>query len=56
MSWWKALNIDALPVARQLWEQTHPNEEQAETQKAVRAPMKQRQKLMATEKQIAANR
>ena len=37
MSWWKALNIDALPVARQLWEQTHPNEEQAETQKAARA-------------------
>ena len=37
MSWWKALNIEALPVARQLWEQTHPNEEQAETQKAARA-------------------
>ena len=37
MAWWKALNIDALPVARQLWEQTHPNEEQAETQKAARA-------------------
>ena len=36
ISWWKALNIDALPVARQLWEQTHPNEEQAETQKAAR--------------------
>jgi hypothetical protein len=36
ISWWKSLNIDALPVARQLWEQTHPNEEQAETQKAAR--------------------
>ena len=34
MSWWKALNIDAFPIARQLWEQTHPNEEQAETKKA----------------------
>jgi hypothetical protein len=33
MSWWKTLNIDALPVARQLWEQTHPNEERAETKK-----------------------
>jgi hypothetical protein len=32
VSWWKSLNIDALPVARRLWEQTHPNEEQAATQ------------------------
>ncbi len=31
-SWWKGLNIDALPLARQLWEQTHPNESQTETQ------------------------
>ncbi len=30
--WWKALNIDALPVARQLWEQTHPNEQEIETE------------------------
>jgi Rad52/22 family double-strand break repair protein len=28
VSWWKGLNIDALPVARQLWEQTHPDEAQ----------------------------
>jgi hypothetical protein len=34
IAWWKTLNIDALPVARHLWEQTHPNEEQVETQKA----------------------
>ena len=32
ITWWKGLNIDALPVARQLWEQTHPNESQTETQ------------------------
>ena len=31
-TWWKAFNIDALPVARQLWEQTHPNEQQIETE------------------------
>ena len=30
-AWWKALKIDALPLARQLWEQTHPNEAQVET-------------------------
>ena len=24
VAWWKALNIDALPLARQFWEQTHP--------------------------------
>ena len=30
IAWWKALNIDALPAARQLWEQTHPNEAQTE--------------------------
>jgi DNA recombination protein Rad52 len=37
LSWWKTLNTDALTAARQLWEQTHPNEEQAETQKAANA-------------------
>ena len=37
ISWWKTLNTDALTVARQLWEQTHPNEEQAETQKTAHA-------------------
>jgi hypothetical protein len=25
---WKGLNVDALSLARQLWEQTHPNEGQ----------------------------
>jgi Rad52/22 family double-strand break repair protein len=34
IAWWKALNIEALAVARHLWEQTHPNEQQVETQKA----------------------
>ena len=29
--WWKNLNIDALSLARQLWEQTHPNEGQSQT-------------------------
>jgi hypothetical protein len=29
ISWWNTLKINALPVARQLWEQTHPNESQA---------------------------
>ena len=29
-TWWKTINIDALPVARQLWEQTHPNEDQTQ--------------------------
>ena len=29
--WWTTNNIDALPVARQLWEQTHPNEDQTQT-------------------------
>jgi hypothetical protein len=32
INWWNTLKIDALPVARQLWEQTHPKESQAETQ------------------------
>jgi hypothetical protein len=31
VAWWKTLNIDALPVARQLWEQTHPSEGQTQT-------------------------
>ena len=30
VAWWKTINIDALPVARQLWEQTHPNENQTQ--------------------------
>jgi len=25
ISWWKGVNIDVLPAARVLWEQTHPN-------------------------------
>ncbi len=32
ITWWKGLNIDALPVARQLWEQTHSNDSQTKTQ------------------------
>jgi Rad52/22 family double-strand break repair protein len=32
IAWWKTMNIDALPVARQLWEQTHPNEDQTQSQ------------------------
>ncbi|MGC1948845.1 MAG: hypothetical protein WA679_14980, partial [Pseudolabrys sp.] len=28
---WKNLNIDALSLARQLWEKTHPNEGQTQT-------------------------
>ena len=57
INWWTALKIDALPVARQLWEQTHPNECQTETQaqRYWTKRSKDRQ-LMATEKQIAANR
>ena len=31
LAWWQARNIDAMPIARQLWEQTHPNEEQTQT-------------------------
>ncbi|MGB8055720.1 MAG: single-stranded DNA-binding protein, partial [Pseudolabrys sp.] len=31
IAWWKNLNIDALSLARQLWEQTHPNEGQTQT-------------------------
>ena len=34
INWWNTLKIDALPAARQLWEQTHPNESQTETQSA----------------------
>ena len=34
INWWATHKIDALPIARQLWEQTHPNESQTETQKA----------------------
>jgi hypothetical protein len=32
VAWWKTVNIDVLPVARQLWEQTHPNEDQTQSQ------------------------
>jgi hypothetical protein len=28
INWWNTLKIDALPAARQLWEQTHPDEGQ----------------------------
>ena len=38
--WWKALNIDALPCARQFWEQTHPNEAQLERAIAISEPSK----------------
>ena len=38
INWWNTLKIDALPVARQLWEQTHPNEGQVATQAAVSNP------------------
>jgi Rad52/22 family double-strand break repair protein len=34
IAWWAAHKIDALPAARQLWEQTHPNESQIETKRA----------------------
>jgi hypothetical protein len=27
VAWWEGLKINASPVARQLWEQTHPNEQ-----------------------------
>ncbi|MGA7251828.1 MAG: hypothetical protein WBX35_11385, partial [Pseudolabrys sp.] len=30
IAWWKGLNIDALSLARQLWEQTHHNEGQTD--------------------------
>ncbi len=32
IAWWTTNNIDALPVARQLWEQTHPHEDQTQSQ------------------------
>jgi len=32
ITWWEGLNINAMPAARQLWEQTHPNENQTEAQ------------------------
>jgi Rad52/22 family double-strand break repair protein len=35
VGWWKALNIDALPLARQLWEQTHPIQRKME----IKAPV-----------------
>jgi len=30
VAWWETLKIDALRTARQLWEQTHPNEGQGD--------------------------
>jgi len=40
-AWWETLKIDALRTARQLWEQTHPNEGHAEIigQDAAKVPM-----------------
>jgi Rad52/22 family double-strand break repair protein len=35
VAWWKSLKIDAPPVARQLWEQTHPGEDQTEAESLV---------------------
>ena len=54
VAWWEELKIDALRVARQLWEQTHPNEGQVLSDgSAIRS---RGPKRMTTEKQIAANR
>jgi hypothetical protein len=36
INWWSTLKIDALPAARQLWEQTHPDESQSDSQNADR--------------------
>jgi hypothetical protein len=41
IAWWKTNNIDALPFARQLWEQTHSNEAQIETEIAAPASSEQ---------------
>ena len=53
LAWWEERKINALEVARELWEQSHPklaapNEEMP--------PPTAANKLMATPKQIAANR
>ena len=32
VAWWEGLNIDALPIAKGLWEQTHPKSAAADTQ------------------------
>jgi len=32
VAWWQGFKIEALQVARRLWEQTHPNERQIETE------------------------
>ena len=40
IAWWKTVNINALPLARQLWEQTHPTEGQIETAVAISEPTK----------------
>jgi hypothetical protein len=34
IAWWKTFNIDAMPFAQQLWEQTHPNEVRVQTSTA----------------------
>ena len=46
ITWWNTLKIDALPVARQLWEQTHPNESQTEDAKS-QMPDRAKQRLNA---------
>jgi hypothetical protein len=35
LAWWKTLNIDALDIAKQLWEQTHPKSAPAVTHQSV---------------------
>jgi hypothetical protein len=32
MSWWESLKIKVLPIAKQLWEQTHPESAPSEIQ------------------------
>jgi hypothetical protein len=31
LAWWQTFNINAMPAARKLWEQTHPDEGQIQT-------------------------
>jgi Rad52/22 family double-strand break repair protein len=38
VAWWQRLNIDAMPIARQLWEQTHPTEGHMQTNGAEPEP------------------
>ena len=37
ITWWTAINIDAMSLARKLWEQTHPSELQIEPE-AIKDP------------------